>query len=178
MTQQVHKTESDAAINIEDKVGLLLGGDLLHLPGVVEHGRVGEVLLGEVTDQRDSLVRVVDALHSVSDSHDKFSFFLHFVDEVIGAETRVECLSELGGCSVQSSTKPVADGEKAGHEGADQVFASPGTHDGVVGAGHRRAVVSRYLRTASLPDVLTVVGDLASMAILRGCGTLARVTRI
>merc|ERR1719192_694022 len=66
---------------------------------------------------------------------------------VSGAQARVEGLSELGGCPVQSSTKPVADGEKAGHEGADQVLASPGTHDGVVSAGHRRSVVGRDHQT-------------------------------
>ncbi len=38
-------------------------------------------------------------------------------------------------------------GEKAGDEGGDEILARPGAHDGVVGPGHGRPMVSRDHQT-------------------------------
>ena len=36
MSQQIHKADGNTAVNIEDKIRLLAGGDLLHLQGVLQ----------------------------------------------------------------------------------------------------------------------------------------------
>ena len=83
MSQEINETQCNAPIDIEDEVRLLLGGDLLHLPGVVKHRGVREILFCKVADEGDSLVRVIDALHSVANSHNEFPLLFHLVNKIM-----------------------------------------------------------------------------------------------
>jgi len=56
MPEEIHKAAADAAINIENKVCLLLGRELLHFEGIVEHGVRWEVLEGKLFEDGDSFV--------------------------------------------------------------------------------------------------------------------------
>ena len=82
MSEKINEAKSNTAVNIEDQIWFLLGRDLLHLSGVVQHGGGGEVLLGKLTDNHNSLVGVVDALDSVTDAHDQLTLLLHFVHKI------------------------------------------------------------------------------------------------
>ena len=63
MSKQIHEANRDTAVHVEDEVLLLLGGDLLDGPSVVQQRGAGEVFLGELGHQDHSLVRVVQTLH-------------------------------------------------------------------------------------------------------------------
>ena len=108
MSQQIHKADGNTAVNIEDKIRLLAGGDLLHLQGVLQQRRLREVLQGELLDQRDALVRIVDGLDAVADAHDQLALLARLVDKLHGNEAGVEGLGKHGGRTVQCTTKPVA----------------------------------------------------------------------
>ena len=56
MPEQIDEAAADAAVDVEDEVGLLLGGEHLNLEGVVQHRVGGEVLEGELLEDRHSLV--------------------------------------------------------------------------------------------------------------------------
>lgn len=113
-------------------------------------------------------------LDSVANAHDQVAVLLHLVDELHGQHAAVERLAELLCCSVQSASEAVAlkeentlahgggllggqsnkkkppesrvsyDGEKAGGETGDEIFASSSADDGVVGAGDGGAVISGH----------------------------------
>ena len=68
--EQINKADSDAAINVEDQVVLLGGGDGLDGNGVVEQLVVGEVLLHVLLDELDTEIGVVPRLDPVADTGD------------------------------------------------------------------------------------------------------------
>ena len=141
LSQQIDKAYCNTSVNIEDEVGLLLGGDLLHLPGVVQQWCAGEVLLSELCHQGDSLVRVVQALDSVPDAHDQPALLLGVVDKVHGDGAGIKGLSEHPSRIIKGAAEAVADGEQAGDQGGDEVLARPRAHNGVVSSGDRGPVV-------------------------------------
>jgi hypothetical protein len=58
VAEQVDEADGHAAVDIEDQVVLLGGGDRLHRDGVVEQLVRGEVLGDEFLDQLDAEIRV------------------------------------------------------------------------------------------------------------------------
>ena len=65
-SQQVDEAYADASVDIEDEVGLLLGGELLHAQSEVEHLGRREVLLGELLDDHNANVGVLKRLDLVT----------------------------------------------------------------------------------------------------------------
>ena len=60
MSEEVDKADGDAAVDVEDKVGLLGRGDLLRLQGVVEQRCLGEVGCHKLLHEGHAHVGVVD----------------------------------------------------------------------------------------------------------------------
>ena len=112
MAKKINKAKSNATINIEDEVRLLLGSDLLNLPGVVQQGGGGEVLLGVLADEGDPLVWVVDALDPVADAHDQDALLLSLVHKIICNKPGVKSLGELSRGPIQRPSKPVTNSEQ------------------------------------------------------------------
>ncbi len=108
MPKQINETDGNTAVDVEDEIRLLAGGDLLHLEGVLQQRGLREVLQGELLDERDPLVRVVDRLDAVADAHDEAALLSRLVHKLHGDEAGVEGLGEHGGRSVQRSPEPVA----------------------------------------------------------------------
>lgn len=68
VAHQVHEADGNAAVNVQDQVVLLRGGDRLDGNRVVEQLGAREVLLGILLDQLDTEIRVVARLDSVTDA--------------------------------------------------------------------------------------------------------------
>ena len=132
VAQHVDHGDADDAVHVQNEVGLLRRRDLLHLERVVEQRRAREVLLGELTQQDHSHVRIVQLINnnasfvavvvivttkkrekrskthrfdSVADAHDQLSLLSHLVDELHGRETGIVGLAQLLGRTVQSATE-------------------------------------------------------------------------
>ncbi len=60
MSEQIAEANSDAPINVENEIGFLSCGDLLHFQRVIQQGSLLEVGRNELLDQFDSHVGVVD----------------------------------------------------------------------------------------------------------------------
>lgn len=56
MPEKVDEATADASVNVEDKVGLLLGGENLHLERIIQNWMFGEVLEGELLENGHSLI--------------------------------------------------------------------------------------------------------------------------
>ena len=95
MPEKIDKAECNATIHIEDEVWFLLGGYLLHLPGVVQEGCGGEVLLSILADESDPLVWVVNALRLVPDTHDQDTLLLGLVNKTNSIQSRIKNLRLL-----------------------------------------------------------------------------------
>jgi len=70
VAEQIDKANSDAAVDVEDQVVLLGGGDLLNGQCVVEQLERGEVLLDVVLDQLHTEIGVGAGLDSVANTWD------------------------------------------------------------------------------------------------------------
>ena len=70
VAHEVNEADSDGTVDVEDKVVLLAGGDSLDGNGVVEELGGGEVGLAELLDERDTEIRVVARLDTVTDTGD------------------------------------------------------------------------------------------------------------
>ena len=68
VAQEIHKADSNAAVDVEDQVVLLGGGHSLDSDGVVEKLVAGEVLHGELLDKLDTEIGVVTRLDSVANT--------------------------------------------------------------------------------------------------------------
>lgn len=60
VTEHVNERHGDHSVHVQNQVGLLRGGDFLHLEGVVQEGGGGEVLQHKFLDDLNSHVWVVD----------------------------------------------------------------------------------------------------------------------
>lgn len=70
VAEQVDEADGDGAVDVEDEVVLLGGGDGLDSDGVVEELGGGEVGLAELLDEGDAQVGVVAGLDAVADTGD------------------------------------------------------------------------------------------------------------
>ena len=70
VAHEVDKADGDAAVDVEDEVVLLGGGDLFDGESVVKRLGIWEVLLDELLDKLDTKVRVVAGLDPVADTGD------------------------------------------------------------------------------------------------------------
>ena len=70
VAEKVDEADGDSTVNVEDKVVLLAGGDGLDRNGVVEELGGGEVGLAELLDERDTEIRVVARLDTMTDTGD------------------------------------------------------------------------------------------------------------
>jgi len=68
--QQINEANSNTAIDIENEVILLGGGDTLNCEGIVEELIGWEALLNEFLDELNTQVRVVSGLDPVTDTRD------------------------------------------------------------------------------------------------------------
>lgn len=141
VAEQVNEADSNTAVDVEDQVVLLRGGDSLNSNGVVEQLGAGEVLLDKFLDQLDTEIGVVAGLDLVADTGDQLVLLAHDVDKVTGAEALVKGLGELLGSTVEGTTEARTDGQETRDESADQVLAGTGGNDGVHGTGHGGTVV-------------------------------------
>mmetsp|Transcript_89830 Transcript_89830/g.249790 ORF Transcript_89830/g.249790 Transcript_89830/m.249790 type:complete len:306 (-) Transcript_89830:296-1213(-) len=139
----VHEGHRDAAVHVQDEVRALASGELLHREGKVEDRGGLEVLLRELLDDDDALVRVRQGLHPVADAHDELVGLLHLVDELLGADAAVVRLGEHLRGVVQGTAEPRPDGEQPAAERRHEVLPRPGADDGVVGAADGGPVVRR-----------------------------------
>lgn len=78
---QVHEADSNATVNVQDKVVLLGGGDRLDSNGVVEQLGAGEVLLDELFDKFHAEIRVVAGLDTVTNTGDCKSLVCNYETE-------------------------------------------------------------------------------------------------
>jgi len=67
----------------------------------------------------------------VTRKHTEFVLLSHTINEVSRAEPLVKGIGELGSSTIQSTTKPLTNGQKTGNESGNQVFSSSGCDDGV-----------------------------------------------
>lgn len=70
VAEQVDKADGDAAVDVEDQVVLLAGGDGLDGDGVVEELGRGEVCLAELLDEGYTEIGVVARLDTMTDTRD------------------------------------------------------------------------------------------------------------
>eukprot|EP00128_Syssomonas_multiformis_P007856 Colp12_sorted_trinity150504_noHs@35 len=158
VTEEIHKHDTDRAVNVQDQVGLLGGCHLLNFKGEVEQRSGGEVLLGVLLDDLNTEIGVVQGLDSVTDAEDQLVLGTHAGDELLGAEARVEGSGELLCSTVECTTETVTNGQETGAEGRDQILSSTGSDDRVVGTRHGRAVVSNNHET-HLNELAGVCGE-------------------
>lgn len=137
----INEADSDTAVDVQDQVVLLGGGDGLDGNGVVEQLGAGEVLLGELLDELDTQIGVVTGLDLVANTGNELVLLAHGIDEVTGAETLVEGLGELLGGTVQRTTEAGTNGQETGDQSGDQVLTGTGSDDGVHSTGHGGTVV-------------------------------------
>lgn len=141
VAEEVNKADSDTAVDVEDQVVLLGGGDGLNGDSVIEQLGAGEVLLDELLDELDTEIGVVAGLDLVANTGDKLVLLAHGVDEVTGAETLVEGLGELLSGAIQGTTETRTDGQETRNESTDKILASTGGNDGVHGTGNGGTVI-------------------------------------
>ena len=161
VAEQVDEADSDTAVNVQDQVVLLGGGDSLDSDGVVEQLGAGEVLLDELLDELDTEIGVVTGLDLVADTGDELVLLAHGVDEVTWAQALVEGLGELLGGAVEGTTETGTDGQETSNEGADQVLTGTGGDDGVHGTGHGGTVVGSQHQN-HLEELAGVAGQAAA----------------
>ena len=94
-------------------------------------------------------------------SRTQFVLFPHGVDEVTGTHALVVGFGELLGSAIERATEAGADGEEAGDEGGDQIFAGTRGDDGVHGTRHSGTVVS-CKHKHHLQELAGVVGEAAT----------------
>ena len=70
VAKQVDETDGDAAVNVEDEVVLLGGGDGLDGDGVVEQFGVWEVLLNELFHELYAEIGIVAGLDAMANTRD------------------------------------------------------------------------------------------------------------
>ena len=70
VAEEIDEADGDAAVDVEDEVVLLGGGDGLDGEGVVEEFCRGEVLLDEFLDELDAEIGVVAGLDAVTNTGD------------------------------------------------------------------------------------------------------------
>jgi hypothetical protein len=68
VAEEVNKADGDTAVDVEDQVVLLGGGDGLNGDSVVEQLGAGEVLLDELLDELDTEIGVVAGLDLVANT--------------------------------------------------------------------------------------------------------------
>lgn len=141
VAEEIDEADSNAAIDVEDQVVLLGGGDGLDGQGVVEELVAGELGKDVLLDKLDTQIGVVAGLDAVTDTGDELVGLAHAVDELAGAQVLVESLGELLGSTVEGTTEAGADGQETGNEGRDEVLAGTGGDDGVHGTRHGRTVI-------------------------------------
>lgn len=156
---QVHEADSNATVNVQDKVVLLRGGDRLDGNGVVEQLGAREVLLDELLDKLHTEIRVVAGLDTVTNTgdykllarilnckgkwiHTQLVLLSHGVDKVTRAQALVKGLGELIGSTVKSTAETGTNGQQTRNQSADQVLTRTGGDDGVHGTRDSRTVVS------------------------------------
>ena len=141
VAEEIDEADGNAAIDVEDQVVLLGGGDSLDSQGVVEHFVAREIGQDVLLNQLDTEIGVVARLDTVTNTGDELVALAHAVNELTGAETSVSSTGELLGGTVESTTETGTDGEQTRDKGADQVLAGTGGDDGVHGTGHGGTVV-------------------------------------
>lgn len=70
VAHEVDEADGDGAVDVQDQVVLLAGGDGLDGDGVVEELGGGEVGLAELLDEGDAQVGVIAGLDAVADTGD------------------------------------------------------------------------------------------------------------
>lgn len=70
VAHEIDKADGHGAVDVEDQIVFLGGGDCFDGDGVVEHFAAGEVLLHEFLDQFDAEIRVVAGFDFVADAGD------------------------------------------------------------------------------------------------------------
>lgn len=93
---QVHEADSNATVNVQDKVVLLRGGDRLDGNGVVEQLSAGEVLLDKLLDKLHTEIRVVAGLDTVTNTGDCKSLVCNY--EVRGKMDTYSACSPFSWC--------------------------------------------------------------------------------
>ena len=161
VAEQVNEADSDAAVDVEDQVVLLGGGNSLDGNGVVEQLGAGEVLLNELLDELDTQIRVVAGLDLVANTGDQLVLLAHDVHEVTGAQPLVEGLGELLGGTVQRTTETRTNGQQTRDQGGDEVLAGTGGDDGVHGTRHGGTVVGSEHEN-HLEELASVAGQAAA----------------
>lgn len=141
VAHQVNEADSNAAVDVENEVVLLGGGDGLDSQGVVEKLVGGELGLDVLLDKLDTEIGVVAGLDTVTNTGDELVRLAHVVDELTGAQALVKGLGELLGGTVKGTTEAGTDGQETSDKGGDEILAGTGGDDGVHGTGYGRAVV-------------------------------------
>lgn len=141
VAHEINEADSNAAVDVQDEVVLLRGGDSLDSNGVVEKLGAGEVLLDELLDQLNTEVRVVAGLDTVTDTGDKLVLLSHGVNKVTRAHALVKGLGKLLSSTVQGTTEARTNGQQTGDESGDEVLAGTGGDDGVHGTRDSGTVV-------------------------------------
>lgn len=142
VSDQVHEADGNAAVDVENEVVLLGGGDGLDGERIVEKLVVGELGLDVLLDELHTQIGVVAGLDTVTNTGNELVRLAHAVDELTGAEALVKGLGELLGGTVKGTAETRTDGEETRDESADQVLTGTGGDDGVHGTRHGGAVVS------------------------------------
>mmetsp|Transcript_13165 Transcript_13165/g.52746 ORF Transcript_13165/g.52746 Transcript_13165/m.52746 type:complete len:1108 (+) Transcript_13165:373-3696(+) len=141
--EEIDEADGDAAVDVEDEVRALGGRDLFDAEREVEGRGLGEVFFGEVLDDDDAHVGVLERLDAVADAHDEDVVLFALVDEVLGRHALVSRGGHHRRRAVERAAEARADGEEARDERRDEVLAGARRDDGVVRARHRGAVVGR-----------------------------------
>jgi hypothetical protein len=105
VAHQVNEADSHGTIDVQDQIVLLGRSDRLDSKSIIQHLAAGEALLDELLDELNSQIGVVSRLDFVANSGDELVLFAHGVNKVTWAETLIERLCELLGCTVKSTTK-------------------------------------------------------------------------
>lgn len=133
MPHEVDEGDCNAAVHIEDQVGLLPCSDLFHLKGVVQQWSLREVALDKLLDQSYPHVWIIDLkqisiryelprisrphervfyrshrFDPVADAHNELALLPHAVDELHWNHVCVVGLGELLCSTIQGSTETVA----------------------------------------------------------------------
>ncbi len=68
VAHEVHETDCYSAVDVENQIVLLGGGDGFDGDGVIEHFAAGEVLLDKLFDELDAEIRVVAGLNFMTNT--------------------------------------------------------------------------------------------------------------
>lgn len=160
MSQQIHKQDTYGPIHVQNKIILLLRGDVLDLEGVVQEGRGGKALMRKVHQDTNTEIRVGFGFNFMTDAEDELIGFTGGVHEFLGRPSLVVGHAELFRGAVQCPAESISNGQQSRTEGGNQILPCTRCDNGIMRPGNGRTMI-RSQHQDHLNEFTGVLGQTA-----------------